>query len=304
MPKARLGRPVAVATVILAMGLPGQPTEAQMDSTLARVQAVAPASLGSGRVLFSVGHEERAATLAQLIEDASEHLRSVLGVAISLQVAVLNPEDWERVWPIPYGIPYLSVTRPWVAVLPADPRGSVMYPAFESLLGSEAARTMLDNIGYHEVGHAYVSEFAYSDRASGAPPVRWLDELLATLLAYSSLTEVAEERARVWDDFTQRSLELPLPDLTTLEAFETEYNGALATEEGAANYSWYQAAFARRAAAIHEANGMTFLVELRARLLERPPASWTTAWIVSVVDSITDHNFSWDNDVSRWWSGT
>ena len=257
MKKRGFRRPfVSASWIVVAMcGMPG-PASSQADSTLIRVRLAGVDSLDAGRrVFYSPGRQERASSVAGLLGRADSYLSDQLGVEADFSVAVLDEVDWAKIWPFPYGLPYLSLEAPWVAVLPASPELSVLFPDFAGLLGHAQAEDMVDNIGFHEVGHVYVSEFVYAGEVRGPPPVRWFDEFLATYLAYSFLAAVAPDRIEVWDDFVSRAVASPEPRFTSLADFESEYYEYLGSPEGTANYGWYQAVFAQRAAVIYARGG-------------------------------------------------
>ena len=259
----------------------------ESDSTLIRVRATAVDALpGSPQTFFSTGMREQALLLRDLLAEADAYLSTSLGLDVEFSLAVLNEADWAGVWPFPYGLPYLSLGKPWTAVMPGDPEASVLYAGFAEMLGPARAADMVDNIGFHEVGHVYVSECVYDGRVAGAPPLRWLDEYLATYLAYAFLRALAPERAAIWDDFVEATTSATDPTFTSLDDFEAEYNGYLASEQGVENYSWYQAVFTRHAARVHEELGLDFVERVRDRLGETAPSTWTTASVLALFEEI------------------
>ena len=285
-----------VSTGLLAMLVLGSPPrgQAQTDSTLIKVRATGVDSLsGSSRVFFSPGQEERATILRDLLLQADDYLAAQLGVQADFTLAVLDEAEWSDVWPFPYGLPYLSLGVPWTVVIPAAPYRSVLFSDFEGMLGAQRAAHMVDNIGFHEIGHVYVSEFVYAGRVVGTPPVRWLDEFLATYLAYAFLESVSPARTAIWDDFVAAATSGPRPTHTSLASFEAEYHGYLGSPEGTVNYSWYQAVFARQAAVIYESHGLEFIAHLRDQVLTTTPSAWTTELMLEALDAVAPGTSAW-----------
>lgn len=267
----------------------------QEDSTLIRVrQAGVDSATFAGRSLyFSPGAEERARALASLLGEADRYLEDELGVTVDFRLAVLDEASWSRVWPFPYGVSYTSLAAPWVVVMPRSPDAAVMAGDLAALLGENDARVAVDNIGFHEVGHVYTSEYVYEPGFSDAPPVRWLDEFLASYLALAFLREVAPERATVWEKFADGVLAGPKPRFRTLPAFEDEYYGYLGSGEGRENYNWYQASFLDLAMRIHEDEGIRFLADLRDELRKVPMAGWTFDRVAAAMERATPRFRPW-----------
>lgn len=277
----------AAGIVLFATVLLTSPAQAQVDSTLIRVRAASVDSAAAAVPLyFSAGYGERAADLGALIASAKTYLRDLLGVSADLYLAVLAEPEWEQVGSAPYGIPYVSLGRPWVVVLPAVPERGVLHENFRQALGDEGALTMIDNIGFHEAGHVFISEYLYPEDAPETPPVRWFDEFLAQYLAYALLRDLSPDRATVWDAYTEAALAQPAPQMTSLADFDAAYYGYLSTPEGAPNYGWYQSMFARRVAEVYEQRGLAFLAALQKDLPWRRFERWTTDDVLERLERI------------------
>lgn len=280
--------------------LPVHAAQAQVDSTLIRIRTLNPDSAQTNvPVYFSSGFEDRANALSKLLEKADRFLIKSLGIAADLNLAVLDEQDWPQVWPFPYGIPYVSLQSPWVVVIPAKPKESVLFAGISAVLSPDQAATMIDNIGFHEVSHIYISEYLYPDDFKGAPPVRWLDEFLAQYLAYAFMKEVSTARVKIWDSFTTGTLNGPAPRYTSLDAFEKEYYGFLGTPNGSANYGWYQSAFAKQAADIYDDRGLRFLESIKQNLPWDNFENWTTHTILKELEKIIPGFISWHDDLAK-----
>lgn len=289
-------RPSLFAYLILSLFmLQSAQAQAQTDSTLIRVQALELERTHEAlTVHYSAGYKARAQAVRTLLMQADAFLEASLDIDAMMELAILSQTDWPAVWPFPYGIPYTSLNAPWVVVMPATPEASVLYPGFASLLNDADASTMIDNIGFHEVGHVYVSEYLYPSNLNG-PPLRWLDELLAQYLAYAVIHELDKHRATIWDTFTNAMLGLPQPKHTTLEAFESEYYSYLTTQEGSQNYGWYQSLFAARASEVFETHGIGLLKDLKTNLDWSDVGAWDTSTAIAHLESVAPGFQAWYN---------
>ena len=248
---------------------------------------------GDKTLLVSPGFAERGRELHALLSEADRFLEASLGFGADFAIAVLDEESWAGLSPFPYGIPFVSLAQPWVVVVPADVDRSVLMGPFEEMLGAPAARAAIDNIGFHEVGHIYVDEFFAVLRSEDGPKVRWLDEFLASYLAYAFVDAVAEERAALWRVFTRSTLDGPPPRYRGFDDFEAEYYGFLASEEGSPNYNWYQAAFLDLVVRIYSTDGLDFVHTLREALEALDPAEVTSDRVRAVLSGVTPHFGAW-----------
>jgi hypothetical protein len=242
---------------------------AQQTEYLARAQQLELESL-AGRVpsYYSSGARERATALQKMLEDALLYFSDRLGVAPGLALAVLNEADWARVRALPYGVPWVS-NSPHLAVLPADLEHSVIVRGFSGVRErtSPATRRALqdagvafdqvpyrlnDLIAYHEVGHVVVATHGLTQTQ------RWLDEMLATFVAYAFLRDRHPEVAREWDALMRFNVEAYPPEFRSLEEFEKRYDNM--PQE---TYAWFQGMFHMRLAELYKKRGVEFLSDLR-----------------------------------------
>ncbi|MEM7417490.1 MAG: hypothetical protein AAF389_18515 [Gemmatimonadota bacterium] len=279
---------------IVCMGSFSAEAVAQVDSTLARVRATnAIGEQGARTMLVSPGFSERAHEIDRLLDEADRFLSAELDFETDFALAVLDEEAWAEVWPFPYGVPYVSLAEPWVVVMPASPEAGVLMAPIEAILGTERARTAIDNIGFHEVGHIYGSALYPSLSPDGEPAVRWLDEFLASYLAYGFLEAAAPDRAAVWRSFIDGVLAGPRPRFTGLEDFDAEYYGYLGSADGALNYNWYQAAFLDLVVRIHADEGMGFMRSLHATVESFDGESIDSSAARGWLDALTPHFQEW-----------
>ncbi len=268
---------------LFGCGGPGGPARAEADTELAEVEGSALLFLeGEVGVYYSEGHLQRAKDLQAVVEDASDYFAvpEVLDLALELTLVVLDPEDWGAVSRRPYGVPHV-----WA--LPDEPKLAFMPAAGESPIAAlnlalkerlpaarleafsdlglsfdEAAVRFADLILLHEIGHAYA--FGYLTYF----PQRWLNEFLATYLAYAYFSERDPEAAKLWAAMNDVLVEASEHPHTTLADFDRLYIRGVGLE----NYGWYQGKFQQRAAEVFEAAGPGFLHAFRESWIETPDA--------------------------------
>jgi hypothetical protein len=214
----------------------------------------------------SPGYAHRAATLQRMVEDGRRFFADSLGLLADVHLAVLSEEDWSRITPIPYTIPFFSPGAALI-VLPATTAGPIVDDYLDSqhrlpqarlqrirdagFTFEEGAHTMVDLIGYHELGHLYT-------RAYGIQiPGHWVSEFLATYFAYAYLRRAQPHLAELWDGIVQRAPDAR-PAHTSLTDFDRLYFGV-----GPDNYFWYQGIFAARVSEVFAERGLAFLAAVR-----------------------------------------
>jgi hypothetical protein len=224
---------------------------------------------------YSPGYRERAEMLQAWVRDADAFFRNRLRVAPEVSLAVLTPEHWTLVSMGPYGVPFVPPLTPGdlssvprLVVMPAVPEQAVVtqiYFASEAGLPPLAAAELaalgisyqdavlqvLDLIGFHEVGHAYIAALGYHRNNTA----RWLEELLATYAAYSYLDIARPSAITVWDAVSEALLHSVPPVSRSLDDFNVLYIQGL----GPATYGWFQSHFNLRSTDV---------------LKHRPRATW------------------------------
>ncbi len=250
--------------------LTSSPAFAQGEmNALQKVQALKNPSLTNKiTVHYSRGYEKRARELQSMLEEAMRFYERKLKSKVELSLAVLTPDQWKQVRPMPYGLPNVS-SAPHVVFLPATEDGVVtadalslkssLSPATLKKLKSsgytfeQAAVKFVDLIGLHELGHTY----AISLGLMPPRPNKWFNEFMGSYFAYAYLRD---KRPKLADVFyvmaADLALEGPRPKHTSLEDFERLYVGV-----GPKNYGWYQGKFFQRVAPVYAAKGLSFIPE-------------------------------------------
>jgi hypothetical protein len=249
------------------VGLVRVATLEQAPSLLDAVRDAAPHRLeGAIPAHFSEGAEQRARDLQALLFQEAQFFQHRLGIKTEVTLAVLNPSDWKQVaGDIPYGFPFVQNR---VVFLPFKQEGVVAngylrneprLPARVRELVRLSGRpfpahvaTMVDLIGFHELGHTYVSDYGIR------PHARWLGEMLATYFGYAFMAERRPDLARSWDIVAMSDADIE-PKHRSLADFERLYMGV-----GPGNYVWYQGRFAELAAEICRSEGLEFIRKVKA----------------------------------------
>ena len=200
------------------------PALTQQPDYVARVHQLALEVL-PGRIpaYYSSGARERAAGLQKTLEEAAAFFEERIGVAPTF---AHSPAKRSRLGKAPpstrSGIPWVS-SSPHVAVLPADLERSVIVRGFADVREKASAETLRaienaglpvaqapyrlnDLIGYHEVGHVVIEAHGLTQTQ------HWLNEMLATFVAYAFMRERHPEVARTWDALMRFNVEAYRPE--------------------------------------------------------------------------------------------
>ena len=211
---------------------------------------------------YSNGFREKAVSAAEPIHNSADFFEESFGVRESISVAILNKEDWTRLTPIPYGLPFVS-GPPYVICIPAT-ADNILSQALGSALQQSSLedRYQLSNdeiterfilmIGFHELGHIYARSYGMQF------PNKWTFELAATYFAYFYLAHNAASELELWLETAATLGKNIEPTFTTIEDFEKLY-----TKVGVGNYAWYQVVFLYRVREIYEQQGKQFLEALK-----------------------------------------
>lgn len=215
-------------------------------------------------VHFPKGGEERARELGPMLSEALEFFADSLQVDLDFRLALLKEEHWRELTNYPYAIPHVSYTDSRaIAFLPLEQDGVVynmmislkdrispdlMEKVAESdLTYEEFARSMVDLIGFHEIGHPYTDVYGIGSAAL------WFNEFVANYFLYAFLRPHYPKDADIWDLSTKIILDDYEPKYRTLKDFEKYY-----VRVGADNYGWYQANFESKANDLYEERALFY----------------------------------------------
>ncbi len=278
--------PVAIAMCPLIFNFG---VEAQTNRLQRVIELGLPSLTNPISAYYSDGARARAEQLQTDIRHMNVFFHESLGIQADVTLAMLNSNDWKRVYQDPYGLPGVA-GKPPVIFMPAQSGGFAFHLAMarkeaipaEVLQGyleanhrtfEAVADDFVDIIGFHELGHVLCD--AYGIR----PGRHWLNEFVASYFAYAFLSERKPESKRVFDLLGRPSQ--VRPKNTTLADFERLYDRV-------DDYGWYQGMFESRIRELYPKMGLQFLKELK-RQFPRATGSAKDAAAVEAVDKPIAH---------------
>jgi hypothetical protein len=251
-------------------------------------------TVGGIEVFFTPGYEDRAVRLAEYVSEATAFFAESLRVKVEFHLAVLADTHWSKVRRLPYGDPGLQ-GPPWVIVVPATTDRGAIAEALGRFLDATTTTIVIDDVTIHELGHVYASDYVYPPRVrDDGPPLRWLDELLATYFATVFIRVKYPERAAVAEKVRDQVLAGPVPRYTSLEDFEDQYfTGLVDGPQAGPNYGWYQMQFAALAVHIQAEHGVAFLEQVKKTLPWSEARPWKTEMVVRRLEQISPGVEAW-----------
>jgi hypothetical protein len=151
----------------------------------------------------------------------------------------------------------------------------------------DAARMMVDVIGFHELGHVYSRAYELATHR------KWSNEMAASYFAYAYMDAKHPELRAVFEGVTQTSVDTVDPRFTSFEDFERIYTGV-----GAENYGWYQAMFIKRISAIYPEHGLSFLEKAKASL--ESDRKLTDEELLARLEDTAPGFIQWAEEVENW----
>ena len=237
---------LALTAVLLAAA--GAPSATAQGAPLAALDSLRALGLdsipGAATVFFRPSERDRAAQLRLELEGGLSYFRRTLGLARPLRLAVLQPGDWSRLSPLPYGFP--NNIGPPANLILAPARRPHPDPGLE-----DAQSDLL--LLFHEGGHLLTFELvgpetdsAYHARLDSIPEWYWEFAASAFLTSYLRAQRPADATALV--RYFQRLASGPAPQFVHLDAWFQAMMGHstadgtpyLRTAEGRRNFGWYQ----------------------------------------------------------------
>jgi hypothetical protein len=220
-----------------------------------------------------------------------------------INLAVLGPEHWAAVTPLPYGLPHIN-TRPWseaLVLLPGAGDQGVMAEAYrrQELPEGMSVEAMVDMIGFHEFGHGVVIKHLYSQVPDFERTwINWFDEFMASYMGTAHLMQ-SEGTSAI------RAAEMATdvdPTYRSLSAFDEHYE-EFSTPDGIANLNWYQGQFAQRVAAVFAKQGLDFVRRVHDELPWSRYAEWTTEELLGWLEMIEPGFLAWAQSLERKGAG-
>jgi hypothetical protein len=266
-------------------------------SILDAVRKAAPQRVdGPIPTYVSAGAERRARDLQAMLLQGATFYRQRLGLSPTFTLALLDPGAWKAVTggAVPYGLPFVDDR---VMVLPFRQEGAIVtgYMVHVSSLPEDVMKRvetsrrpfaahvadMVDLVGYHELGHLYVSDLGIE------PHTKWFSELLATYIGYAFMAERLPALARTWE-IVSRSDARTTPDHRSLADFERLYLFL-----GADNYIWYQNRFSERVFTVFAVDRLNFLRKVKDAFPSQRHETLTPAQVLDRLEKIRPGFKAW-----------
>ncbi len=260
-----------------------------------------PTISGEVTVYYSEGYAERATYLQGIAEAANHFLRrpEIVGVDLDLGLAVLDSEDWAKLTRIPYGISHIhNLGVSPTAIVPASEDNVLVKGYLENkervskenlrrlekldLSFEDAASMFVDLVGIHEIGHIYAHDYGTW------PTEKWLNEFIATYLAYAFMKDLRPKMVWLWETMNDVAVEANENEHTTLRDFEVLYMGV-----GGGNYGWYQGRFQQKASEVFAKLGISFIHYLKQSLADKPKASDNDPFRLQQLDVFSGGFVNW-----------
>lgn len=233
------------------------------QSTLEKVRALNLNAVdGHITTYYSAGYEDQAAANLKLLSKSVGFFEEHFEVDQSFSIAVIDSADWQKVTPIPYGLPFVS-GPPYIVCIPANSENVLSNMVARVIEGyelnqkygktnKEITDLFVSLIGFHELGHIYARSYG------AAFPNKWTFEFAATYFAYFYLDKNFPKERDIWIDVSNTIIKEIQPRYTALKDFEMKYAGV-----GVANYAWYQVVFLLQVEALFKEQGKDFLTRLQ-----------------------------------------
>ena len=279
------------------------PVVAQPVDPLGGLRSLAIDSIDAGVwVHYSRGHDVRAELVGRRIAASNDFFDTRMGVRVELRVALLDPPDFARALPsAPYGMPFV---QGGLAVLPANLESGAVADAYQALgptaptdvierlqaqglSFAQAARTMVDLVALHELGHVQAESYGINPRQA------WFAEFMATYFAYAYLRSAEPDLAQVWDAVAEAGREGVDPTYTSLDDLNRLYTGV-----GPVNYVWFQDTLQGHARSVYDSQAVAFISEVRMRFGN---ADWTPRQareLLEVLEAIEPGFIAWSESLS------
>lgn len=269
---------------------------------LARLRSLGLESLpGPVPTYYSSEVGPRAEALQRQVRDAVSFFESRYNIQPPLTLAVLNEPHWAAIRSgRPYGVPFFSAA-PYVVFLPAFPDRAIVAQIFRmahtaasppevgrvlTTLGVShevAVGRVSDLIAFHELGHVYV-------RALGFDVPHWLDEFMATYVAYTFLRHREPAAISMWNALSLDLVHGVQPATRKLDDFNRLYGPGLALP----TYGWFESQFNLGVTVVLEQKQDTnWLTDLRAAGLDKGTQSLTTSELLDRLERITPGVRAW-----------
>ena len=247
--------------------------------------AQAPATLRtlttrSFPVLFSAGHEERAAEISLRIEQAMNYHQMLLGFRPEITLLVLGEADWAANTPyaVVYGMPhYIDAEKKLVLAAEDNPFWQGFFPPMDQLPpplreqiqsayggpdGRASARPFFDLLAIHELGHAFHFQAGLQMQRN------WMGELFCNMFLHTYIAEKESGQLSALTVFPAMVVGGGTSAMTHTSLQDLQDHYMELAEKMPRNYGWYQCRFHVAAVGIYDVDGPAACLNLWDALMD------------------------------------
>ncbi|MCB0649231.1 MAG: hypothetical protein KDC49_21315 [Saprospiraceae bacterium] len=231
-------------------------------------------------IYFSPGQDQRAKSIADLMENAAEFFQQEIGFTPKTNMFVLSPNHWKAFAAPPlretYGFPHNADKEKlviaaedndfWRSFLPQvdklpDHLALEVRKAYGKEDGSYSMMPFFDLLALHEMGHSYTSQAGLRMHRN------WMSELFVNIMLHTFIAEKQNERLPALQTFPNMVIGAGSSDYkyTNLADFEALYP---TLGMGPKNYGWYQCRLHSAAKDVYNNGGKAVLQKLWKAMLK------------------------------------
>lgn len=264
----------------------------------------------SQTIYYSAGFEERAISIAELMEDADHFFLKEIHFIPKTKLYILAPEHWKEVavkplWEV-YGFPH-NIDQERLAIAAQDndfwrsflPPLDQLSPAIATQVaeaygqqdGTYSMMPFFDLLALHEMGHSYTSQAGLRMHR------HWMSELFVNIMLHTYVAEKAPARLPALEAFPNMVISegTSAYTFTSLEDFERLYP---TLGMGAKNYGWYQCRLHAASKDIYLAGGKKVIKKLWNALVKHQEDMTDEAFVAmlkkEVHPSVANVYLAWD----------
>lgn len=180
-----------------------------------------------------------------------------------------------------------AVVDAYQALGPTAPTDVIEGLQAQGLSFAQAARTMVDLVALHELGHVQTESYGIKPRQA------WFAEFMATYFAYAYRRSAETDLAQVWDAVAEAGREGVDPTYTSLDDLNRLYTGV-----GPVNYVWFQDTLQGQARSVYDSQAVAFISEVRMRFGNADWAPRQARELLEVLEAIEPGFIAWSESLS------
>jgi hypothetical protein len=231
-------------------------------------------------VMYSAGHEARAAEIALRIEQAMNYHHALLGFRPEITLLVLSEADWAANTPfdVVYGMPhYVDAGKKLILAAednafwqgffpPMDQLPPTLRQQIQSVYGGPdgrvSARPFFDLLAIHELGHAFHFQAGLHMQR------KWMGELFCNIFLHTYIARQEPEQLPALTAFPAIVVGGGTSDMTYTSLQDLQDHYMELVEKMPRNYGWYQCRFHIAAVGIYDVDGPTAILNLWNALMD------------------------------------